>query len=76
MWDQSFFMPNFDWLLQCVKDKMDVPQDFTDSPRSWFVTCQYFCAVRVFYSHLQWDRTKLPDISVHVYMRQFSFISC
>ena len=33
MWGQSFFMPNFDWLLQCVKDKMDVSQDFTDSPR-------------------------------------------
>ena len=30
-------MPNFDWLLQCVEDKMDVSQDFTDSPR----TCIY-----------------------------------
>ena len=28
---QSFFMPNFDWLLQCVEDKMDVSEDFTDS---------------------------------------------
>ena len=28
---QYFFMPNFDWFLQCVKDKMDVSQDFTDS---------------------------------------------
>ena len=26
-------MPNFDWLLQSVEDKMDVSQDFTDSPR-------------------------------------------
>ena len=33
MWGQSFFMPNFDWLLQCVKDNMDVSQDFRDNPR-------------------------------------------
>ena len=26
-------MPNFIWLLQSVEDKMDVSQDFTDSPR-------------------------------------------
>ena len=26
-------MPNFIWLLQCVEDKMDVSQDFTDNPR-------------------------------------------
>ena len=26
-------MPNFNWFVQCVEDKMDVSQDFTDSPR-------------------------------------------
>ena len=26
-------MPNFIWLLQCVEDKMDVSQDFTDNSR-------------------------------------------
>ena len=26
-------MPNFNWFVQCVENKMDVSQDFTDSPR-------------------------------------------
>ena len=28
-------MPNFNWFVHCVEDKMDVSQDFTDSPRIW-----------------------------------------
>ena len=29
-------MSNFVWLLQSVEDKMDVSQDFTDSPRKQY----------------------------------------
>ena len=32
-------MPNIDWLLQCVEDKMDVYQDFTDNPRKFMILC-------------------------------------
>ena len=35
-------MPNFVWLLQCFEEKMDVSQDFTDSPRilNSFLNCK------------------------------------
>ena len=36
-------MRNFDLLLQSVEDKMDVSQDFTDSPRICILFSDFLC---------------------------------
>ena len=46
MWP-LFFMPNYDWLLQCVQENMDVSQDFTESPRTWESRSELFTLLTV-----------------------------